>query len=285
MSLRGLLGAAGLLLALHEAPAAATLPRVLTTVAPVYCLTVNVASPFATVENLLPTGASAHDFQLTFGERRKLQAADLIIANGLGLEAWLEKALGQSGCTNVVRAAEGLEALLPGTPTHNPHAWLDPLLACQMITNILRALQHADPGNAAGYASNATVVVARLETLDREMSSGLSTVTNRAIVTSHGAFDYMARRYGLTIAGVVEEQPEMDPSPAHLTALRAVIRERAVKALFVDPHEGVRRFRQLGRDFGVAVGLLDTLEAAPLTPSAYEEGMRRNLQSLRQHLK
>jgi ABC-type Zn uptake system ZnuABC Zn-binding protein ZnuA len=67
--------------------------------------------------------------------------------------------------------------------------------------------------------------------------------------------------------------------------LRAAIRERDVKALFVDPHEGTRRARQLGRDFGVSVGLLDTLEAAPLTTSAYEEGMRRNLQSLLKHLR
>ena len=274
----------GILLgSLLSGPAPGAALRVVTTVAPVYCLTANVAGGLATVENLLPPGASSHDFQLTFAERRKLERADLIIANGLGLESWLEKSLQQSGRTNILHAADGIG--LPAIPPPDPHVWLDPSLAIQMVGNILGALQRADPANAAGYATHASVLIARLHALDRELTIGLSTITNRSIVTSHGAFVYLARRYSLTIAGVVEEQPEVDPSPAHLTALRAAIRQHDVKALFVDPHEGMRRARLLGRDFGVSVGLLDPLEAAPLTLSAYEEGMRRNLDSLRQTLK
>jgi ABC-type Zn uptake system ZnuABC Zn-binding protein ZnuA len=263
-------------------PAAAAGLRVVTTVPAVYCFTANVAGRLAVVENLLPPGAAAHDAQFTFAERRKLERADLIIANGLGLEVWLDKPLAQSGRTNIVRCAAGLDADLipPGGATPNPHVWLDPTLASRMVTNILLALQQADPVNAAAYAANAAAFVARLQALDREFLAGLGPLTNRAILTSHDAFSYLARRYGLIVAGVIEERPEVDPSPAHLTALRAVIRQRGVKALMVDPHEGTRRARQLARDFDISVGWLDTLEAAPLTPAAYEEGMRRNLQAL-----
>lgn len=284
----GMLARIGILLGPFAlVPASGAPLSVVTTVPALYCFTANVAGHLAVVENLLPPGASAHDFQFTFAGRRKLERADLIIANGLGLESWLDRALRKSSCTNIVLCAAGLgdELISRGSSPPNPHVWLDPTLASRMVTNILLALQQADPVNAGAYAANAGAFVDRLKVLDRELLAGLATLTNRAIVTSHDAFSYLARRYGLTIAGVVEERPEVDPSPAHLTALRAAIQKHGVKALFVDPHEGTRRAGQLARDYNIAVGLLDTLEAAPLTSSAYEDGMRRNLRSLLQTLK
>jgi zinc/manganese transport system substrate-binding protein len=239
------------------------------------------------VDNLLPPGAAVHDFQFTFAERRKLERADLIIANGLGLEPWLDKVLEKSGPKRVVRCATGLEAcnVSPADRAPNPHVWLDPILASRMVTNILAALQQADPANAFGYATNAAAFAMRLQKLDQELRAGLAALQTRTIVTSHDAFPYLARRYDLEVVGVIEEIPEVDPSPAHLSALRATIQKHGVKALFIDSHEPGRRARRLGRDFGVTVGVLDTLEAAPLTLSAYEDGMRRNLSALQQALK
>ena len=269
------------------ASAGAAALRVVTTLPPIYCLTANVAGELANVENLLPPGAGAHDFQFTVAERRKFERADLVIANGLGLESWLDKAMDKRGSRRVVRCAAGLGAdtNLSGGHTPNPHVWLDPILACGMVTNILAALQQADPANASGYATNAAAMTLRLRKLDEEFRAGLASLPSRAIVTSHDAFPYLARRYGLEVVGVIEERPEVDPSPAHLSALRATIQKHGVKALFVDAQEGQRRARQLARDFKVAVLVLDTLEAAPLTFSAYEDGMRRNLRSLQQALK
>jgi len=268
-------------------PVVAAALHVVTTLPPIYCLTANVAGNLARVDNLLPPGAAAHDFQFTFAERRKLEHADLVIANGLGLEPWLDKVLDKPGPRRVVRCAAGLgaDSDSPAGRAPNPHVWLDPILACVMVTNILVALQQADPANASGYATNAAAFAQRLQKLDEELRAGLATLQGRAIITSHDAFPYLARRYGLQVVGVIEEHPEVDPSPAHLSALRATIKKHGVKALFVDAHEHGRRARQLGRDFGVSVGKLDTLEQAPLTPSAYEEGMRRNLGALQQALK
>lgn len=270
------------LLALSFPTRAAERLRVLTTIPPVYCFTANIAGPFAHVQNLLPPGTTAHDFQFTFADRRKLEQTDLLILNGLGLESWLDKTLATAPAKRVARCAEGLAS---GTNHSNPHLWLDPILACQMVTNILTALQQADPGHAADYATNAAAFVLRLRLLDEEIRSGLLSLTNRAIVTSHDAFAHFAQRYGFTIAGVIEETAEVDPSPAHLTALRAAIQKQRVKALFVDTHTSPRRARQWARDFKIAGGVLDTLEEAPLQPSAYEDAMRRNLRALQQTLR
>jgi ABC-type Zn uptake system ZnuABC Zn-binding protein ZnuA len=268
-------------------PGLAVGPRVVTTLPPIYCLTANVAGNLARVENLFSAGGSAHDFQFTVAERRKLDQADLIIANGLGLEPWLDKTIAKSKAERIVRCAASLVTGTNSTGglTPNPHVWLDPVLACGMVTNILTALQKADPVNASAYATNAAALTMRLLKLDEEFRAGLASLPRRAIVTSHDAFPYLARRYGLEVVGVLEEHAEVDPSPAHLSALHATIQKHSVKALFVDAQENPRRVRQLARDFKVAVLVLDTLEAAQLTPSAYEDGMRRNLRALQQALK
>jgi len=279
---------ASIVLGLFFAGAVTAAPlRVVTTLPPIYCLTVNVAGDLAKVENLLPPGAAAHDFQFTVAARHKLERADLVIANGLGLESWLDEAMGKSAARRIVRCATGLEAAQEPAAGHspNPHVWLDPILAIAMVTNILTALQQTDPANASAYATNAAAFTLRLRKLDEEFRAGLASLPSRAIITSHDAFPYLARRYGLERVGVIEEHAEIDPSPAHLRELRATIQKHGVKTLFVDAHESQRRAKQLARDFKVAVLVLDTLEEAPLTPTSYEDGMRQNLRALQQGLK
>src|SRR5260370_28024137 len=119
---------------------------------------------------------------------RKLNAADLVIINGLQLESWLDKPIHSAERpTTVVEAAAGLGSELipvrsglagaragaqqtPGAP--NPHIWLDPRLAAQAVSNVLQALQKADPANAAGYAKNAESYLARLKKLDADFAAG-----------------------------------------------------------------------------------------------------------------
>ncbi|MEK7676321.1 MAG: zinc ABC transporter substrate-binding protein [Verrucomicrobiota bacterium] len=279
---------------------------------PTYCFTVNVAGGLAEVENLLPESISPHDFQLAPKDLRKLSSADLFIINGLSLEAWLDKAIkaisGDKPVT-IIEAAAGLRQELiyeaPALNSHqadsvqparlpsvaeqstipNPHFWLDPRLACLAVTNIMAALQKADPPNTAGYARNAASYVAKLEQLDGDIRGALEPLGNKAIVTFHNAFPYFARRYGLRLIGVIEETADVPPSPRYLTALMGAIRENKVRAIFAEPQSSSRLVRQIARDLRISVAELDTLETGPLAPSAYEEGMRRNLKTILQSLR
>lgn len=270
-----------LLLLLGVLPSAVAAPggkplRVVTSIPPVHCFTLNVAGDLARVDSL-SSGGSAHDFQFTFRERRRLESAQVVVVNGLGMESWLAKALQQSGPKTVVQAAAGLD---PELIRGNPHIWLDPIMATRMVTNILVALQQADPANAAGYASNATAFVARLHRLDADIRAGLAGITNRAIVTAHDAFPYFARRYDLRVVGLVEVVADVAPTAGQLSALRQTIDEHGVRAMFVDTHHSGRQARRLAKDFKVRVGVLDTLEGASGRASAYEDGMRANLRAL-----
>lgn len=287
-------------------PPPSTKPVIATTLLPVHCLAVNVAGDYAEVISLMAGTADAHDFQLTPRERRLLDRANLVVVNGLGMESWLSRfAKGPKETSRVVTLSTGLEAEMiqsshpaadsghshaAGGHEHcshgiNPHIWLDPHLYRRMVTNFLTAIQTIDPTNATAYASNATVYLARLERLDQDLQSGLSSLTNLPIVTYHDAFPYLARRYGLRVVGVVEETPHVSPTPKHLSELRNVIEKERVKVLFTEPQHPDKLARRLAEDLKLRVLPLDTLETGEFTPSAYEDGMRKNLQSLREALK
>ena len=253
--------------------------KVLTSFLPVYCFAVNVAGDLADVANLLPPGATPHDFQLSRSDVRNFNEADLLIVNGLGAEPWLDKLVRQSARgTKVVRMSAGFSKEM------NAHIWLDPVLAAHAITNILRALQTADPQNAEAYAANARPFVQRLYVLDRDFQDALAPAKGSAIITYHDAFPHLARRYGLRIAGVVEETPEVSPGPRHLAKLRQTVQTQGVKAMFTDAEHPQKLAEQLAMDFGVRTAPLYTLENGELSRSAYEEGMRKNLVILRRTL-
>jgi len=259
--------------------------KILTTILPLYCFAVGVAGDLARVDNLLPENASGHDYQLSAQDARKLSNADVVIATGLGLE---DSLLGRRLKAPSVKAAAGIEPILGHVHEDhrhggdvNPHFWLDPLLAAHAVTNILHALQKADPPNADAFSRNAAAYVTRLHKLDQEISAALVPYRGRTFVTYHDAFPYFARRYDLRLAGVVQEVADVEPTPHHLSELRAIVRDKKVSVVFMEAASDRRRLKQLAADLGVKVATLDPLESGRLSPSAYEEGMRRNAESIR----
>ena len=287
-------------------------PRVLTSIPPLYCWAVNVAGELASVENLLPADVGPHDYQFKPRDLKRLQGADLIVLNGLGLEDWFTRAIQANAADaerKVIRIADGLAGtnlifhlptleLEPGQPEPgkehehehdhdlaNPHLWQDPQLAMHGVTNILRALQRIDPAHATDYQRNATDYLGRLAALDAEIRQVVAGFSSRTVVTYHDAFPYFCRRYGIELAGVIEQVPGSDPSPRYLAELLKVVRARKVKVIFTEPQFNPRLAKRLADDLGIAVAELDVLETGALSPASYEDGLRRNLRVLQRYLK
>ena len=291
--------------------------RIVTSILPIYCFTINITGDLAEVENLLPPGVEPHDFQFTPREMRIVGAAEVLVVNGLGLESWLSRVLdAPEHRKTMVIASAGLEAdLLPLAGTEsltsavlparssgfsrsahdsatenpasawNPHFWLDPTLASRAVTNILAALQKADPTHAEAYARNAQRYLGELAALDADLQAGLAPLKDQAIITFHDAFPYFARHYGLRVVGIVEKVPDVEPSPRHVAALAALIRRAPVRVVFGERQSPSRLVDMLGRDYHVAIAQLDTLETGALTGDAYTRGMRDNLRTLEKALR
>ena len=286
--------------------------RIVVTVPAIHSWAANVVGEAAEVETLLPADVGPHDFQFRPSDMRKLAKADLILINGLGVDDWLTRTIANGGGKpghRVITVSDGVATQLiyhlpqltidagkSSAHAHghdskadkdppNPHIWLDPIIAQQCVSNILAALLVADPSNAEGYKSRAAAYLRELTDLDRSIRSSLMEVKNRRIVTFHNAFPYFCRRYDLTLIGVIEQVPSVDPSPKYLAGLLAAIRKNSVDVLFTEPQFNPRLAKRIAGDLKIQMAELDVLETGKSSKAFYVEGMRRNLAALKAALR
>jgi zinc transport system substrate-binding protein len=163
--------------------------------------------------------------------------------------------------------------------------WLDPTLARAQTQTIAEGLTRADPAGAPVYRANAAKLAARLDALDQAFAAGLRDCARRELVTSHAAFAYLARRYGLIQLPVMGIAPEAEPNPADLAAIVRTARERHVTHVFFEPLVSPRLAQTLAREIGATTLPLDPIEGVSREQAAadagYVELMQANLATLR----
>jgi zinc transport system substrate-binding protein len=253
-----------------------------------YVMALNVVAdtPGVTVECM--TGSIVgclHDYQLTPADLKTLGTADVFIANGAGMESFIEKAVKQSPKLKVIEASQGIKLAF----NDNPHVWLSPSGAIEQTRNIAKGLAAADPAHAAAYEANAAKYVTRLEQLRREMHAALDGLKDRDIITFHEAFPYFAGEFNLKIVGVIEREPGSEPSAGELAKTIETVRKARVKALFAEPQYPARSAEIIHRETGVPVSILDPAVTGPREPAqardSYLRTMEKNLEVLVNALK
>lgn len=260
-------------------------PLVLTTALPLTLFTRAVADGCAAVEPLSSDGGDPHHSHARPGDLARLGKADVLVVNGLGLEAPLEGAIAAAAPPDLVRV-EASPAITPlkgpdGSP--NPHVWLDPQRAIQQVQAIRDGLIAADPGCRARYAANAAAFIAQLERLDGELATLLAPFAGRRFVVSHDLAPYLAARYRLRSEPLVPT-PDSLPSPTDLQRVRAVARDGGLKALLAEPGGHGGDLQTVADDLGLRLLPFDPLETLPAGstagPDHYLDTMRRNGQAL-----
>lgn len=252
-------------------------------------LIANVGGDLVTVTSLVPRNGDVHTYSPRPADIAALASAKLIVMNGLGLDDWLEKMIGNASAagTPLVRLGVGLAGvtLLPGetSSTQNPHLWMDVRYAELYVDRIASALAQVDPANAATFAANATAYKARLATLDSWVRSQVAAIpaASRKIVTFHDAFPYYAREYGITIVGVAVEAPGQDPNAGYTARLIDAIKAAGVKAIFSEKQFPTKLVDALAQETGATVVSTlydDAVGDPPIT--SYEAVIRWDTQQL-----
>jgi len=261
--------------------------RVVTSFYPVYLATLNVTEGVEGTEvyNLAaPHVGCLHDYQLTTADARKLSEADLLLANGAGMETFLGKIRAQNPALKIVEVSEGIP-LIDG----NPHVWVSPELAARQVDNIAAALSAADAANADRYASNAAAYKAKLSDLAQRMKTGLAPFAGAPVIALHDALPYFARDFGLDIVGVIEREPGQEPSAKELAETVDLVRARGVKAILSEPQYSDKAAQTVARETGARVIQVDPVATGPSDPtearSAYLRAMEKNLETLQDALR
>lgn len=214
----------------------------------------NVAGDAAIVESITKPGAEIHNYQPTPGDILKAQDADLILWNGLNLELWFEKFFQNLSDVPEATVSEGVEPMSigegPYTGKPNPHAWMSPDTALIYVDNIRDAFVEHDPANAEAYKANAEAYKARIKAAIDPIRAELAAIPGerRWLVTSEGAFSYLARDFGLKEAYIWPINADQQGTPQQVRKVIDIVRENNVPAVFSESTVSDKPARQIARE-------------------------------------
>ena len=209
---------------------------ILTTFTVIGDMVENVAGDRARVESLTRVGAEVHGFEPTPSDIARAYEADLIIDNGLGLEAWFADFVSGVDAPRVT-LADVIEPIpLEGSDAPNPHAWMSPRNAILYVNLIADTLTDIDPGGADIYRANADAYIAELDAFAAEMDTRLAQIppASRVLVTCEGAFSYLAADAGLEEVYLWPVNAEADPTPRDIAETIERVRLTDVPAVFCE---------------------------------------------------
>jgi zinc transport system substrate-binding protein len=260
------------------------------------------------VSSLTKPGAEPHDLELTPRAVGAIQDADAVVFLS-EFQPGVDQAVGEAQ-GEVFDARDATELVPSGHATEHeddhaeeaheadeghdhrhgyevgttdPHFWLDPTKLAEVSTAFAEALGQADPAHAQAYQANAEVLATRLDRLDADIEAGLAECRQRYLVTSHEAFGYLARRYGLEQVGITGLTPEADPSPKDLAAVADFVEQHGVATVYFETLTSPAVAEALAAEAGAKTAVLDPIEG--LTDdskgSDYIEVMRSDLETLR----
>lgn len=284
--LKGL--AAGLVLA-GLAGHAAEKKRIVTTFTIIQDMAQNVAGDAAIVESITKPGAEIHGYEPTPQDIVKAQKADLVLWNGLNLERWFEKFFGNLRGVPSVVLSEGIEPLGieegPYTGKPNPHSWMSPRNAVIYVENIRRALVQHDPANAATYNANAAAYTVKFTAIEETVRAELAKIPahQRWLVTSEGAFPYLARNFGLQELFLWAVNADQQGTPQQVRKVIDGMREHRIPVVFSESTVSDKPARQVAKETGARYGgvlYVDSLTDASGPAPTYLRMMEYNAQTI-----
>lgn len=250
----------------------------------------------------IPPNGDPHSMEATPEIAKKIAKADAVFLIGLGIDIWIDRLVQNPSQTRRIVVSEGIETLpfqkpiLSGASdehqnehTHHhsegdvdPHIWMDPVRAKQIVQKMAQELKKLYPKEESSIALREAQLVKNLETLDADFKSASAKFKQHEIVTFHGAFGYLFKRYSLKTAGVIEPYPGDQPSATYLRALVDLTRKLKIKVIFAEPQLPDIPARVIAKEIGGTVERLDPCETIlPEAPDAtYIERQRKNLETL-----
>jgi zinc transport system substrate-binding protein len=264
--------------------------QVVTALYPFAYVASRVAGEHAEVSSLTQPGAEPHDVELTPRQVASVSTADLVVYEHT-FQAAVDEAVAQSGNPHLLDTA----TVVPLVPLEtssgeeheagtglDPHVWLDPLNEAAIGDAVAARLAAADPAHAADYTANAAALRHDLTGLDSAYRTGLARCARTEFVTTHAAFGYLARRYGLTQVGISGLSPDAEPSPARIAEVQQEVRAGGVTTIFYETLVSPAVARSIAGDLGLVADVLDPIEGITEQSRGadYLAVMRSNLTAL-----
>lgn len=263
--------------------------KITATFYPLYVSLLNITDGVEGIELSLlapPDTGCLHDYQLTTKDMKKIENSNILVANGAGMEDFIEKIL-ETKKDSLIIASEGFELT-----DNNSHVWVSPEGAIHQTQRIVEGLSHLDPLNATKYVMNGNAYLLKLQNLRNHMHSILDEYSGKKIVTFHEAFPYFASEFNLEISSVIEREPGEAPGPKELkeqiSEINSIISDGNKIALFAEPQYSSSAAEIIAKETGLKVYELDPCVTGNLKSEyikdSYITAMKKNAEVLKEAL-
>ncbi|BCJ89763.1 metal ABC transporter substrate-binding protein [Terrihabitans soli] len=272
----------------------------------------NIGGERVAVTTLVGADGDAHVYAPKPSDAKAVAEAKLVFINGIGFEGWMERLVESSGSkAEIVTASNGIATIAfggeaehddhGGGHTHehgekeahddhdhgelDPHAWQSVANAMAYVGNIRDALIKADPAGKADYEANAASYLAKLDALDAEVRTTIAALPadGRTIITSHDAFGYFAKAYGIEVVAPQGVSTEAEPTAKQVASLIRQIRAEKVRAIFVENITDPRMIKRIAEESGAKIGgalYSDALSQKDGPAGTYIDMVRHNIRTL-----
>ncbi len=236
---------------------------------PLAFLAEQIVGDKALVLNVVPNGVEPHDFEPSAKTIAQIIDSDLLLYNGAGLDEW---------ANDFVKTLEGAEPAVLKTSTlvdilatkyaeegesagiADPHFWLDPNNMIKIADQIKMKLISIDPANANFYENNNTKVKSQLESLNQDFVAGLQTCNMKTFVTSHAAFAYLAKGYGLEMLAISGLSPDEEPSTKKIAEISELVEQYKIKYVFAETLLSSKISETIADETGAQILVLNPIE-------------------------
>ena len=263
--------------------------KVITTFTVIADIARNVGGDAAIVESITKPDAEIHNYQVTPGDIRRAYGSDLILYNGLNLELWFEKFFKNFNSIPSVVVTDNIKPLgisegpYAGKP--NPHAWMSTKNALIYIENIRKAFVKHDKENIETYNKNAAIYAKKIMALDEPFREKIESLTieNKWLVTSEGAFSYLAEDYGLKEAFLWPINADGQGTPQQVRKVIDLVRKNKIPAIFSESTVSSKPAKQVARETGARYGgvlYVDSLTSEDGKVPSYIDLLKVTLQTI-----
>lgn len=259
-------------------------PRVVATASMIADMAQTIAGDRLEVACIVPIGSDPHLHDPNPGDARLVSEADLILVNGLTFEGWLGKLIANSGTSAVIdTVTRGITPI--GSQTYqnavDPHAWMDASNGLVYIKNIAETLIALDPANEEVYRFNYRLYKQQLEDLDSYIFEKISSIPKekRVLITSHDAFHYYGKRYGLQLESLLGTSTDADIQTEDIIRISKLIGDRQIPAVFVESTVNPKVLEQMASDQNIAIGgelYADSIGDEDSPAPSYEAMLKHN---------
>ncbi len=252
------------------------------------------------VTTLVGANGDAHVYSPTPADAKAMAAAKLIVVNGLKFEGWMTRLIKSSGAKATVATATTGVSPLKGDDDHgkaghghdhdvDPHAWQNAANAKVYVANIRDALVKADPAGQAAYEANATRYLAQLDAVDGEVKAAVARIPadRRKAITSHDAFGYFVKAYGIAFIAPQGVSTEAEASAKDVARIIRQVKAEKVPAVFLENVTNPRLVEQIARESGAKIGgriYSDALSDASGPAGTYIAMMKHNISEIEKAL-